>query len=216
MLRFKEFINETAIHPHKDEHGGDVILRNPSEPSPIEHWGDPNKHATVVPRGEMPPELNGVRFDHYTPPSDWNTVEGQGDFAEPPLEKHGKQLATGAIIHEPCGRVWTISPSNQFAGYVNTIGPKGRVDPGLNLHANAIKEAHEETGLKIRLTGHAHDSHRKTTMTRYYHAVRTGGHPGDMGWETQAVHLVPKDKLEDHLNDELDKNTAREAVLKKV
>ena len=86
---------------------------------------------------------------------------------------------------------------------------KGFVKSRLNLFANAIKEAHEETGLRIRLTGHAHDSERTTSMTRYYHAERIGGHPSDMGWETQAVHLVPKDQLEDHLNSPLDKDIAR-------
>jgi hypothetical protein len=42
-------------------------------------------------------------------------------------------------------------------------------------------------------------------LTRYYHAKRVGGTPSEMGWESQAVHLVPKEKLKDHLNSPLDK-----------
>ena len=31
-------------------------------------------------------------------------------------------------------------------------------------------------------------------------AERIGGHPADMGWESQAVMLVPANQLMDHLN----------------
>jgi hypothetical protein len=33
------------------------------------------------------------------------------------------------------------------------------------------------------------------TYTRYYIARRTGGSPACMGWESQAVHLVPMAQL---------------------
>lgn len=214
MLSFKEFIKESQTHPKAGEYGEPVNIRNPSSPSPMEHWQDPNKHATTVPNGEMPSELNGVKFEPWKDApnnnEDWNKVEGQGDFEEPPLHNpEGKRVATGAIVHEKDGRVWTLSPTNGFGGYDSTIGPKGKLEKELNPRANAIKEAHEETGLKIRLLGHAHDSNRTTSLTRYYHAERVGGHPSDMGWESQAVHLVPKEQLEDHLNSPLDKEISK-------
>jgi hypothetical protein len=210
VLSFKKFIKESIVHPKLGEHGESVYIENPSNPSPIEHWHDSTKHATVVPNGEIPQELNGVKFESWknSPKNkeEWNSVEGQGDFEEPPLiNTNNKRIATGAIIHEKDGRVWTLSPTNGFGGYDTTIGPKGKLDSGLNHRANAIKEAHEETGLKIELLGHAHDSNRSTSLTRYYHAKRVGGTPSEMGWESQAVHLVPKEKLKDHLNSPLDK-----------
>ena len=214
MLKFRQFLEESEVHPKLGEHGERVVIRNPSTPTPMENWSNPQAKATTIPNGQFPSELNGVKFESWKDApksnSEWNNVEGQGNFPEPPINNpSGKRIATGAIIREKDGRVWTLSPTNGFGGYDTTIGPKGKLESSLNPRANAIKEAHEETGLRIRLTGHAHDSERTTSMTRYYHAERIGGHPSDMGWETQAVHLVPKDQLEDHLNSPLDKDIAR-------
>lgn len=214
MLSFKKFLAESIPHPKRGDYGETIHIRNPSTPTPLEHWNNPTKHATVVPNGEMPSELNGVKFESWdsSPKNneEWNNVEGQGDFDEPPLHNpNNKKIATGVIIHENDGRTWTVSPTNGFGGYDTTIGPKGKLEEGLNPRANAIKEAHEETGLKVHLLGHAHDSDRTTSVTRYYHAKRVGGHPSDMGWESQAIHLVPKEQLEQHLNSPLDKELAR-------
>ncbi len=206
MKSFKEYIK---FHPHKDTQGNPVRIMNPHEQTPDEHWNDPTKHATIVPGGNIAKELNGIPFSHWKAPksvSEWNQVEGQGQFEEPHLHRPpGKRISTGVIIHEPDGRIWTVSPTNQFGGYKNIIGPKGHLDPGLSMRANAIKEAHEETGLKVELFGHAYDSNRSTSMTRFYHGRRVGGHPGHMGWESQAVHLVPKEHLASHLDSKYDK-----------
>lgn len=213
MLSFSKFISESTIHPKKGEEGELIRIRTPSIPSPSEHLTDSSKKCTIVPNQSLPEHLNDIPFskwkDHPRTPEEWNSVDGQGDFEEPPFPKTNKRLSSGVIIHEPDRRVWTVHPTNQFGGYETTIGPKGRIDSGINSRATAIKEAMEETGLKVHLLGHAHDSDRTTTLTRYYHAKRVGGHPGEMGWETQAVTLVPKDQLEDHLNSPLDKEIAR-------
>lgn len=57
-------------------------------------------------------------------------------------------------------------------------------------------EAFEESGLQVELAGFLCDSVRSTSVTRYCTAKRVGGHPGDMSWETQAVHLVPRQDCE--------------------
>lgn len=101
--------------------------------------------------------------------------------------------------------MWVVSPSNAFGGYINTI-PKGKLNTGLSLRANALKEGYEESGLQVVLTGFLCDSHLSTTVTRYYTARRIGGHPAKMGWETQAVHLVPRAQLAEfipHKNDQV-------------
>ncbi|HEX9173897.1 MAG TPA: NUDIX hydrolase, partial [Telluria sp.] len=59
----------------------------------------------------------------------------------------------------------------------------------------AIREAFEESGLQVAITDFLVDSDRTQTYTRYYLARRVGGHPAMMGWETQAVHLVPLARL---------------------
>jgi ADP-ribose pyrophosphatase YjhB (NUDIX family) len=208
MKTFKQFF-ESTIHPEKDEYGSDVIINKPHVDSPIHHWNDNNKHATITPNSNNIPEhINNIPFskweDRPKTTEDWNKIDGQGDFEEPPLENpHNKKISTGAIIHEKDGRVWVFHPTNQFAN-IEASFPKGKLDKNINLRANAIKEVGEETGLKIKLTGHAADSDRTTGKTRYYHAERVGGHPANMGWESQAVSLVPKSNLKDVLNSPLD------------
>lgn len=87
-----------------------------------------------------------------------------------------------------------VAPSNQFAGYSATF-PKGSVEGGRSLQATALMEAFEESGLKVRLVAHLLDVKRSQSYTRYYLAERVGGNPADMGWETQAVMLVPHAQL---------------------
>jgi hypothetical protein len=45
---------------------------------------------------------------------------------------------------------------------------------------------------------------RSTSVTRYYRAKRVGGDPTDMGWESQAVNLVPRKELVNHLKNKYD------------
>lgn len=175
--------------------------------------GDPRKASSVVifAPGEKPPAktLNGVAFEAWEPPADgnWNEVGGQADLDEEPLsehQKHGKQLASGVVIREPDGRVWLMRPKNAFGGYEGTF-PKGRVEPGLSLQANAIKEAFEETGLKVKIKSVLADREGDATMTRYYVAEREGGDPADLGEESDGVVLAPTGKLGNFLNRERDR-----------
>lgn len=185
------------IHPKKDDYGNSVKIRDPHKPSPNEHWNDPESHATTTPNHDgVPHELNGIPFKKHTAPDSWKGVHGQGNFHEPAFmtPKNGKKQSVGVAMIEKhddgSHRVWVVHPTNQFGGYHATL-PKGTVEHGLNMHENAIKEAHEESGLKAKLTGHLGDTERTTSVARYYTGERTGGHPSDMGWESQAVSLVP-------------------------
>jgi|GEM_PF-311641 len=166
--------------------------------------GDPkSKGASVVfPAGDALPvkELNGVKFGDYEPPDDWATVEGQADIEEPEFEEaRGKKAASGVLIREPDGRVWIVQPKRGFGGYEGTF-PKGRMEEGLSMQANAIKEAYEESGLKVKITGFAGDHEGDMTKTRYYYAEREGGDPSQHDDETEGVVLAPPDKAEGFLN----------------
>lgn len=57
----------------------------------------------------------------------------------------------------------------------------------------------------IAITAFLADSNRSLTYTRYCLGRRVGGTPAAMGWESQAVHLVPRDKLGQLLNHANDK-----------
>jgi 8-oxo-dGTP pyrophosphatase MutT (NUDIX family) len=186
-----------------DEHGKPVLLKSPSKATPLASWNQVDTVATVTPGGQMPSSLNGIGFDdwHDVPTShkDWDRVEGQCDFEEPAFRPpHGKMPAAGVVVEEADGRFWLVAPSNAFGGYLATF-PKGRIEAKVSRQASAIREAYEEAGLKVRITGFLADSNRTQSYTRYYLAQRVGGNPALMGWESQAVHLVPREMLGDFL-----------------
>lgn len=188
-------------HPRSDDQGRPVQLKAPRQGSALSSWTDPKQIATISPNGPGPESLNGIAFADWaeapTTAAGWEeqVAHNSGSFAEPPLVSiPGKATASGVVIIEEDGRVWVVSPTNAFGGYVNTF-PKGKLDDGLSLRGNAVKEGYEESGLQVALTGFLCDSHRSTSVTRYYTARRVGGHPAQMCWETEAVHLVPKAQL---------------------
>lgn len=200
-------------HPKKGEDGKPVHIHYPSEATGPETWADPEAIATWTPGSPVPKELNGIPFspweDHPRDGEAWDYVDGQNDdLEEPALElSGGKKPASGVIVLEPDGRVWVVAPTNRFGGVKNTF-PKGSRDYGLSLQANAIKEAYEECGLKVEIDSFLGDIPRSTSVARYYLARRVGGTPAAMGWESQAVRLVPADKLRDFLDRGEDKKIA--------
>ena len=164
------------FHPRPDEGGTPVLLRHPSTPTTPATWLDPAAVATVVPDGPLPPRLLGVDLSPAVAlPTDvagWEALAAAGPvFEEPPYPAVATlRAAAGVAIEERDGRVWLVAPSNAFGGYASTL-PKGRVDPGLSLRATAVKEALEETGLLVQLTGFLLDCRRTNTLTRYYRAL---------------------------------------------
>lgn len=186
-------------HPKVDEKGRAVRLHSPHACTPMATWQDRTALATAIPGCELPLGLNDIPFGIWSdvPQSAAAWEELAGAFQEPAFAPApGRKTASGAVVVERDGRVWMVSPSNAFGGYVTTF-PKGTFtgEDGTSLRANAVKEVHEETGLKVRLTGFLCDCDRGTSRTRYYLAERLGGTPADMGWESQAVHLVPRLQL---------------------
>lgn len=154
-------------------------------------------------------ELNGIPFKSWTPPKnekDWATVPGQTKISEPEFKvTPGKRAASGVVITEADGRIWVVAPKDAYGGYKQTF-PKGGIDEGLSPQANAIKEAYEESGLKVRITGYVGDFPGDTSVTRYYHAVRESGDPADAGWESEDVILAPKGDLAKLLNKKRDQD----------
>ena len=191
--------DDTVYHPQPNERGEPVPISAPSLPTALDTWLDPARLATVIPLGALPQALNGVPFapwlDVPATHAEWAGVAGRADIVEPAfVPPPAKAPAAGVVIVEDDGRVWAVAPSNRFGGYDATF-PKGRVDPGVNLQATAIREAFEESGLRVQILAHLVDSARTLTHTRYYLARRIGGNPALMGWESQAVHLAPQDRL---------------------
>jgi ADP-ribose pyrophosphatase YjhB (NUDIX family) len=202
------------LHPQHDDLGNAVVVHSPTPASSSSTWHNPGKTATFTPGGKTPDAINGVPLtpwhDAPTDHEGWKKVEGTNPALEhdAPFAQHPtKYSAAGVIIHEPDGRVWLTKPTNQYGGYQHTF-PKGGAEMGLTMQQNAIKEAYEETGLKVRITGVLGDYDRDTSRARMYTAERVGGTPKDMGWETQAMRLVPREQLQQYLNKPVDKGIA--------
>jgi ADP-ribose pyrophosphatase YjhB (NUDIX family) len=197
-------------HPHQDEHGKPVLIKHPSTPTTAEAWQDAAAIATAIPGGQMPAIINGILVspwtDHPKTAEGWNAITSQQlDQEEPPLKQApGFKASAGIVILESDGRVWIVAPTNHFGGYEWTF-PKGTVTQDMTLHATAICEAMEESGLQVRITALLGDFTRTTSVCRLYLGERIGGSPASMGWESQAASLVPLDALPRLLNGAADK-----------
>jgi ADP-ribose pyrophosphatase YjhB (NUDIX family) len=202
-----------SVHPRLDDAGRPVALERPSVPTPLSTWSDEDAVACTVPDGPMPASLGGIPFGPWldVPRGEtaWRTVPGRlPSLVEPPLPASpGRAPASGAVVVEPDGRVWLVSPSNRFGGHEHTF-PKGRLDGDTDPQVQAIREAWEESGLRIEIFGLVGDFRRTVTTTRYYLARRVGGTPSAMGWESQAVSLVPMRRLREFLTSSVDRAVA--------
>lgn len=204
------WVDKPTQHPKHGESGNIVTIKHPTKPSAVDTWHSNSRTAIFVPGGKAPKTLNGVPVrgwrDHPRQSDDWNASDLlMPGLNEPPPPKHPLPLASGVVAVEPDGRIWMVSPTNKFGGYETTF-PKGKLDhAGLSLQANAIKEGYEESGLKVRITGYLGDFKRSKSIVRLYLAERVGGDPTSMGWESQAVRLVPPAEWGKHLENPADK-----------
>lgn len=199
-----------TFHPKLNEEGNPVKILNPDQPTLPGTWDNPEKTAVFTPHDAPIPDatINGIPLQSYPTPESWKMIPGR--FAdEPPFKPHPKlKSASGVVIVEPDGRIWLSKPTNQYGGYQATF-PKGGVEEGLSMQENAIKEAHEETGLKVKLTGLLGDFDKETSRTRYYLGQREAGHPTDMNWEMQSVHLATPEDAAKLLNKPADQNVLK-------
>lgn len=199
----------SQVHPRRRESGQPVTIHRPSQATSLPAWQRPDAIATAVPGQPMPEEINGIAVrswrDAPEEAAGWERIARDHAFDETPFSAGKMQPASGVVVLEPDGRVWVVSPTNQYGGY-DHVFPKGKLDPGerISMRANALKEAFEESGLRVELMAFLADARRSTSKTRYYLGRRIGGNPADMGWESQAVHLVPRACLKKFLTHRAD------------
>lgn len=196
------------FHHQKDDNGQRVAIKKPHQPSLPSTWSDAGAVACVVPQWQMPAHVNGLPVSTWddvpTTKDAWEALAHGTSLEEPKFTvPDGYKKAAGVVIREPDGRVWVVAPTNGFGGYQATF-PKGTMEH-LSARGTALKEAFEETGLQVRLVRHLVDVKRSTSYTRYFLAERVCGNPADMGWESQAVMLVPVQDLDTLLNNRNDR-----------
>lgn len=200
-------------HPEPDSNGLKVQINKPNQPTANETWFDGSKTATATPKSPLPAHAGGKHpfaewKDAPNSAAGWQNVEGQKPFLEQqlgpvdlPLNRpQNYHVGAGVVVLEDDGRVWVVHPTNQYGGYKATF-PKGTQEADIpSLQANAIKEAYEESGLKVEIIDYLGDFERTTSTARFYVARRVGGDPSKMGWESQAVSLMPMADLRKQLN----------------
>lgn len=128
--------------------------------------------------------LNGVDFAP-APPKFWEKVKDV-DVKEPPSLKPVDRVSI--MIQEPDGRIWIVQPTNEYGGRKHTM-PGGGVEKGLTDQQNALKEAWEETGLQVEITGYAGDfeDSNNSKNGRLYIARRIGGAPWGAKVESHII-----------------------------
>lgn len=200
-------MNDITYHPRKNSQGKAVRLLRPHQASDASNWTDSEATATFTPDSPTPPSLNGRAIQALEQDGlghDFSAYLGLDAFKEPRFAPPpGYKRASGAIVVEPDNRVWVVHPSNAYGGYQATF-PKGTVTRGHSMRETAVREVFEESGLVVELFGFLADSKRTQSYTRYYLARRVAGTPSDMGWESQAVSLVPLNNLKSILNQTVD------------
>jgi ADP-ribose pyrophosphatase YjhB (NUDIX family) len=200
-----------VFHPKRDESDQRVELKSPTSPSASSNWELVTEVATFVPGGACPVKLNGIPFQAVREANDvlFQRYARKNVFAEPLFNcPAGYNPAAGALVVEPDGRVWLVHPSNQYGSHHVTF-PKGASHGVAMLRETAVRETFEESGLLVELFDFLADARRSQSYTRYYLARRVSGSPTDMGWQSQAVSLVPQDRLPENLSSPFDQPVAQ-------
>jgi len=159
---------------HPDDES--VIICNPTPPTPIDFYYDNAAIATFTPSCSC----EFIQFDMIITPDS--------------IETWNDEFVGAGTITIVGDKILLIHPTNGFAGYDITF-PKGRIDKGESLQAAAIRETFEETGVLVSLYGEYVDVERTLGKCRYYFARPQSGQFSDMCWESQAVSLVPINRL---------------------
>lgn len=194
--RMKVHVN--APHPAMSLVGAGTFIRVPSTPTGRATYADRTAVATFVP-GQTGLPFTSTKLTSAKLKLLMKMSKDVSDFDD------GE--AAGTIIFEPDGRLWIVHPTNKFMGYTSTF-PKGTRDHNEDLRKTAIRETYEETGLLVSLIPYPGICYgeginngafvklvRASGVTYYYLAKRESGSPSDMGWESQAVSLVPVTEL---------------------
>lgn len=115
----------------------------------------------------------------------------------------GHAISSGVVVIARNGCVYVRKVANDYGGYKWSFA-KGRVEPGLSLEENALKELQEEMGLEARIVGDLGDYVGDVGTTRFFLGEVTGGDATTFGPETEEVRLVTRAEARKLLNKKRD------------
>ncbi|GAB7002772.1 NUDIX hydrolase [Nocardioides sp. AN3] len=135
--------------------------------------------------------------------------------SSPASGARGDILAAGAVVLRPGRDVLLVHRPK----YDDWSFPKGKLDPDEQVTAAAVREVHEETGLRVRLGRPLRQQHYPTTKGRktvHYWLARVVGSDDVSGYvangEIDEVAWVPVDKAAQLLTYPHDRDTLAEAL----
>ena len=121
---------------------------------------------------------------------------------EPSRPRYKLPESVLVVVHTAALDVLLIRRADADDYWQSVTGSKNTEDEAF--HDTAVREVFEESGLVVEVFGFLADSKRSRSFTRYYLARRLAGTPAEMGWESQAVSLVPLAQLTAILNQPVD------------
>jgi 8-oxo-dGTP pyrophosphatase MutT (NUDIX family) len=117
-------------------------------------------------------------------------VLGGWIVAAPPRRRRrrGKWTSAGGIVVDRRGRIALVRQRNRRGRWRWTL-PKGRIDPGETEEAAALREVHEESGLRARIVAPLVRHEGRLHDTCFFEMALIE-HDGEHDGETREVRLV--------------------------
>ncbi len=93
------------------------------------------------------------------------------------VASRGKHTSAGGLVFDRRGRVALVRERKRSGARRWTL-PKGKLEPGESLEEAALREVHEEAGVRARITGYVGVHEGKRSFIHYFHmrALRVGAH----------------------------------------
>ena len=79
-----------------------------------------------------------------------------------------KWTSAGGLVYDRAGRLALVRERKRSGERLWAL-PKGRIEPGETLEAAALREVHEEAGVRARITGYIGVGEGRRSFVHYFH-----------------------------------------------
>ena len=179
----------TRLHWLPKEAGSDVqhLLLDEASPSELrwsdfDHVADDRDHLERLLRGALP-RLFWSQGQGRRNRSRQHNQDTRSMSQSSPIDTAD---AFGGVLVRDDGKILLREPKGHYGGYVWTF-PKGRADVGERATEAALREVHEETGYRARITGRLPGVFKGDTSTTVFFLMEPVGTQGLVGAETATT-----------------------------